>query len=80
MCADDVNSDRTDAATVFNLRVGLEQKLGGWRLREFLRLGNVSDKAYVGSVIANEGNRRFFEPAPGRSWSVGVTANYAFGQ
>lgn len=71
---------RTDAATVFNLRVGLEQKLGGWRLREFLRLDNVCDKAYVGSVIANEGNRRLFEPAPGRSWSVGVTANYAFGQ
>lgn len=78
MYADDVNSDRTDAATVFNLRVGLEQKVGGWRLREFLRLDNLSDKAYVGSVIANEGNRRFFEPAPGRNWSLGVTANYAF--
>ena len=78
MYADDVNSDRTQAYTVFNLRVGLEQKFGGWRLREFLRLDNVSDKAYVGSVIANEGNRRFFEPAPGRSWSFGVTANYAF--
>lgn len=80
MYADDVNSDRTEAYTVFNLRVGLEQKLGGWRLREFLRLDNLSDKAHVGSVIANEGNRRFFEPASGRSWSVGVTANYAFGR
>ncbi|MBT9554138.1 MAG: TonB-dependent receptor [Hydrogenophaga sp.] len=78
MFVDDVNSDRTQAYTVFNLRMGLEQKLGGWRLREFLRLDNVSDKAYVGSVIANDGNRRFFEPAPGRSWSLGVTANYAF--
>ena len=79
MWVDDLNSDRTAAYTVFNLRMGLEQKLGGWRLREFVRVNNLADKAYVGSVVANDGNRRFFEPAPGRNWSIGVTANYAFG-
>ena len=40
--------------------------------RIFFRLGNVLDRRYVGSVIVNEGNGRFFEPAPGRQWLVGL--------
>jgi iron complex outermembrane receptor protein len=32
----------------------------------------VFDLAYVGSVIVNEGNARYFEPAPGRQWLVGL--------
>ena len=78
MAVDDLNSDRTEAATLFNLRLGFEQKLGAWKLRESLRLDNLADKAYIGSVIANDGNRRFFEPAPGRQWGLGLTASYAF--
>jgi iron complex outermembrane receptor protein len=75
---DDLNSDRTAAATLFNLRLGFEQKLGAWKLRESVRVDNLADKAYVGSVIANDGNRRFFEPAPGRQWGLGLSATYAF--
>ena len=78
MVVDDVNSDRTDAATLFNLRLGWEQTLGAWKLREYVRVDNLADKATIGSVIANDGNRRFFEPAPGRQWGVGVTVSYAF--
>lgn len=75
---DDLNSDRTDKATVFNLRLGWDRQVGHWRFKSYLRLDNVADKAYVGSVIANEGNRRFFEPAPGRQWGVGMSLSYAF--
>lgn len=32
-----------------------------------LRLANLLDRHYVGSVIVNEANGRYFEPAPGRS-------------
>lgn len=78
MAVDDLNTDRTDAATVFHLRLGWEQRAGAWRLRQYLRVDNLGDKAYVGSVIANEGNRRFFEPAPGRQWGLGVSASYAW--
>lgn len=78
MVVDDVNSDRTAAATLFNLRLGWEQKLGAWKLREYLRVDNLADKAYTGSVIANDANKRFFEPAPGRQWGLGVVAAYAF--
>ena len=78
MVVDDLNSDRTAAATLFNLRLGWQQTLGAWTLRETLRMDNLADKAYVGSVIANDSNRRFFEPAPGRQWGLGVTATYTF--
>ena len=80
MMVDDVNSDRTRSYTLFNVRVGLEQRVGAWRIREFLRVDNLTDKRYVGSVIVNDGNRRFFEPAPGRNWSLGVSAHYSFGR
>ncbi|MDO9147540.1 MAG: TonB-dependent receptor [Hydrogenophaga sp.] len=78
MAVDDLNTDRTEAATVFHLRLGWEQTLGAWTLKSYLRVDNLADKAYVGSVIANEGNRRFFEPAPGRQWGLGVSAAYRF--
>ncbi|MCD6666645.1 MAG: hypothetical protein LT081_11260, partial [Hydrogenophaga sp.] len=68
----------TEAATLLNLRLGWEQRVGAWRLREYLRIDNLADKASIGSVIANDGNRRFFEPAPGRQWGLGVVAVYAF--
>ena len=78
MVVDDLSSDRTDAATVFHVRLGWEQRVGAWRFKEYVRVDNIADKAYVGSVIADESNRRFFEPAPGRQWGLGVSASYSF--
>jgi iron complex outermembrane receptor protein len=78
MVVNDLNSDRTEAVTLFNLRLGFEQKLGAWTLRQQVRVDNLADKAYVGSVIANDANSRFFEPAPGRQWGLGLTATYRF--
>jgi len=78
IAVDDRNTDFAPAATVFNFRVGLLQQRNRWTFREFLRVDNLADRNYVGSVIVNEGNRRFFEPAPGRTWLVGVNAAYAF--
>jgi iron complex outermembrane receptor protein len=78
IAVDDRNSDFTAKATLFNLRLSLAQNRQGWTFREFLRLDNLADRNYVGSVIVNEGNQRYFEPAPGRTWLVGVNAAYAF--
>ncbi|TNF61842.1 MAG: TonB-dependent receptor, partial [Burkholderiales bacterium] len=78
MVVDDLNTDRTDATTVFNLRLAWERGIGPWRLKARLRVDNLADTAYVGSIIANEGNRRFFEPAPGRQWGLGISATYRF--
>jgi iron complex outermembrane recepter protein len=64
---DDVNSEFADAYSVFNLVAGLVQQGTGWRISEYVRSDNLTDRNYVGSVIVNEGNRRFYEPAPRRS-------------
>ena len=54
---------------VFNAR--------GWDLSTIARIDNVFDRRYAGSVIVNEGNGRFFEPAPGRGWVLKVAGSYA---
>jgi iron complex outermembrane receptor protein len=70
----DVNEDAAPAATVVNLRAGLRQSAGAWTFTQLLRVDNAADKHYAGSVIVNEANKRFFEPALPRNWMVGVTA------
>jgi iron complex outermembrane recepter protein len=74
----DINDDAAPAATVANLRAGLAQKRGGWSFSERLRIDNLTDRNYAGSVIVNEGNRRYFEPALPRNWTLSLTASYAF--
>jgi iron complex outermembrane receptor protein len=72
----DLNSDAAPAYTVANVRFGFDQEISGWHLKEFVRVDNLSDRKYAGSVIVNEGNSRFFEPAPGRTHLIGVSAAY----
>ena len=71
---DDRNSDAAAGFWVANLRAGFEQETRHWRFSEFARLDNLADRAYVGSVIVNETNFRFFEPAPGRTEYLMFTA------
>jgi len=74
----DANSELAGGFTVVNAVLGFEQRGAGWRIAEFLRMDNVADKAYVGSVIVNDVNGRFFEPAPQRNILLGVQANRQF--
>jgi iron complex outermembrane recepter protein len=76
--ADDVNSESAGAYAVFNLVFGLVQRGSGWRISEYVRLDNLADRNYAGSVIVNEGNRRFYEPSPRRSISAGIQASVQF--
>lgn len=73
----DTNTDAAPAATVFNLRASFKQQVGGWQFSQLIRVDNATDHYYAGSVIVNEGNSRFFEPALPRNWTVGITAKYA---
>ena len=75
---DDINSDSTAPATVVNLRAGLRYRAGAFELEPLVRLDNATDRKYAGSVIVNEANRRFFEPALPRNWMVGLTGKYRF--
>lgn len=72
--ADDLNSDAAPGYAVFNLRAGQEFRTGATKWYLFGRFDNVFDRNYAGSVIVNDGNRRFFEPAAGRRLFVGLRA------
>lgn len=63
---------------IANLRAGVERRFGGLNLKGFVRLDNVFDRQYVGSVIVGDGNQRFYESAPGRNWLAGISARYSF--
>ena len=65
--ADDRNSDAASGYWVANLRAGFEQETRHWRFSEFARIDNLANRTYVGSVIVDETNFRFFEAAPGRT-------------
>jgi iron complex outermembrane receptor protein len=71
--ADDANT--AYAPGYATLDVGIERRwsLAGMALEGFARIDNLLDRRAIGSVIVNEGNGRYFEPAPGRGWSVGVS-------
>ena len=74
----DVNTDSASSATLGNLRGGWRFPLGTWQLTTLARLDNVTGKEYFGSVIVNDANQRFFEPAPTRSWLVGAQLSHTF--
>jgi len=74
----DANDDHAPASTVLNLRTGARLRMGALEVEPLLRLDNATDRRYSGSVIVNEANRRFFEPAPPRSWMFSITARYRF--
>ncbi|MBV8852079.1 MAG: TonB-dependent receptor [Sinobacteraceae bacterium] len=70
-----------DANTVFTPSYALAGIDGGYsfdlraiRLNVFLRLNDLMNRRYVGSVIVDDGNTRYFEPGPGFNLLGGVSA------
>ena len=78
VATNDPNDEFADQYAVFNAVAGLTERGARWRVTEYLRVDNVGDRNYVGSVIVNETNRRYYEPAPRRSMTVGVQAALTF--
>lgn len=54
------------------LGLGAEQRFGNGRWTAWARIDNLADRQVIGSVIVNEGNGRYFEPAPGRTFMLGL--------
>ncbi|MDC4333964.1 TonB-dependent receptor [Acinetobacter baumannii] len=68
----DTNSDAAPSYSVTSANVGYAWVIGDWKVNSFARVDNLFDKKYAGSVIVNDGNSRYFEPADGRNWSAGL--------
>jgi iron complex outermembrane recepter protein len=75
---DDRNSEAADASNVFNYAAGFVQTSGNWRLYEYFRVDNLTNRMYAGSVVVNDANLRFYEPAPGRNAVIGMQAKLGF--
>jgi iron complex outermembrane receptor protein len=76
--AKDTNTVTVGNYGMFNWRGGFTQKVNNWSLNEFVRVDNVTNKAYVSSVKVNDTVSRFYEPGLPRNWAVGVNASYSF--
>ncbi|MEO7010726.1 MAG: TonB-dependent receptor, partial [Caldimonas sp.] len=74
----DANSDAASGYAIASANLGYVARVGPWELSGFGRVDNLFARTYAGSVIVNEGNARYFEPAPGRTWAAGVSVAYAF--
>jgi len=74
----DRNAQYAPAYTLGNARVGFTQPAGRATWTGYVRVNNVTDVGYAGSVIVGDTNGRYFEPAPGRNWVGGVSVVVAF--
>jgi len=74
----DTNTEYAPSYTVAGANVGYNWNVKDWSVKTFARLDNLFDKDYSGSVIVNESNSRFFEPAEGRNWSAGLSITKEF--
>ncbi|HEY5852307.1 MAG TPA: TonB-dependent receptor [Lysobacter sp.] len=70
IATDDRNTDHAPGYAQFALRLQWRAAASGWR--GFMRVDNLLDREFAGSVIVNEGNARYFEPGAGRGFTVGV--------
>ncbi len=68
----DANSEAAPACGLLGAGASYVFELPRWRLRSFVRIDNLLDKKYVGSVIVNDGNGRYYEPGPERSFVAGL--------
>jgi iron complex outermembrane receptor protein len=74
----DANSDAAAGGGVLGAHAGYLLRAGAWEVSAFVRGDNLLGRTYAGSVIVNEGNGRYFEPAPGRTWLAGVSGSFRF--
>lgn len=78
MAATDANTAFAAGYGLLSARVLARQTLGAWQLSEFVRVDNLGNRQYVGSLIVNQANSQFYEPAPGRNWVLGLKAVLRF--
>lgn len=76
--ANDVNDAYAGSYQLWAWRAGWRQGWGAWRVEALARIDNLANAHTVGSVIVNEGNRRYLEPAPGRSATLAAYLTRTF--
>lgn len=76
--ANDENTAKAPSWTVVGLTTGYKWSYGRMDMDLFGRIDNLFDREYVGSVIVNESNGRYYEPAPGRNYGIVLNLAWRF--
>ncbi len=76
--ANDINDEFAPSSQLWAMRAGWRQTYGQWLVTALARIDNANNAHTVGSVIVNEGSRRYFEPAPGRSATLATYVTRKF--
>ncbi|HDS2722591.1 TPA: TonB-dependent receptor [Klebsiella pneumoniae subsp. pneumoniae] len=76
--ANDENTAKAPSWTVVGLTTGYKWSYGRMDMDLLGRIDNLFDREYVGSVIVNESNGRYYEPAPGRNYGIGLNLAWRF--
>jgi iron complex outermembrane receptor protein len=75
----DANSAAAPSFAIYNARIGGTAVLGKPWLAPVIGVQNLFDKRYIGSVAVNAAGAtiaatKFYEPAPARTWFIGLSA------
>ena len=78
VAASDDNQTFAPSSTTADIALSSQIPWVNWDMGAWIKLANLTDEKYVGSVIVNQNNGRAFEPAPGRNFSAGIDVAYKF--
>ena len=72
LVANDVGTESAPGYGLVNIEAGRDWMFGQTTMRAFARVENLLDHRYIGSVIVNDGNGRYYESGPERSAMLGL--------
>lgn len=72
----DANSQHAPGHALLDAGFGYVLHGEGFSVAPFLRVDNLLDRRYIGSVIVNESQGRYYEPGPGRSLFIGCRVRF----
>lgn len=73
----DIGSQRAAGYGLVGLDLSRGFALGGHaQLQLSARVDNLANRRYIGSIIVNDGNGRYFEPGPDRSFMLGARLTF----
>jgi iron complex outermembrane receptor protein len=73
VAVDDLNDVFAPAYALMGLDGGYAVELSRFKMSSFLRINNLLNRRYVGSIIVDDSNGRYFEPGPGFNLLGGVS-------
>lgn len=76
IAATDDNSVLAPGHTLWDLALSSQTTWQGLDIEPWLKIHNLGDRDYVGSVVVNQGSGRAFEPGVGREIQAGFSVSH----